>query len=236
MRRVVVPMALEGEGLNENAFIRSSYLSRLMERDAIPVPISPHMPRPMVEALYREADGILLLGGVDFAAEHYGATPHRETKAGPQQRDRFELEWIRRAVANRKPLLGICRGCQGLAIALDGTLRQHIPEDFPNEIHSRPASTDYAEALSLYHPVQLKPHSRIAKICNAETVLMNSAHHQSVAAVGTTLQVTGVSPAGCVEFIEHIDADYFCLGVQAHPEAMPEIHAHAIFDAFVAAL
>lgn len=236
MKRIVVPMALTGEGLNENAFVRSAYLARLIERDTIPVAVTPHMSEAMVEALYHEADGVLLLGGVDFAAEHYGATPHPKTKPGPQERDRLELELIRRAVKERKPLLGICRGCQGLVVALAGTLRQHIPEDYPNEKHALPESAGYAEAVSLYHSVELAPNSRVARICKTNEVQMNSAHHQSVANAGPELHVTGRSPAGCVEFVEHIDPEYFCLGVQAHPEAMPELHAKAIFDAFVDAL
>ncbi len=236
MKRVIVPMALTGEGPNENAVVRSSYLAKLFARDTIPVPVSPQTPWSLLERLYVEADGVLLLGGVDFDPSTYGAERNPHTRTGPIARDYFELRLIRRAVSDRKPLLAICRGAQGLAIALGGTLHQHIPDTFPNERHQSEHPTDYALATAFYHPVTFNPGSRIARICGTLHAQMNSAHHQAIDDPGTQLIATGWSPEGCIEFVEHRNPDYFCLGVQAHPEMMPEPQAHAIFDEFVAAL
>ncbi len=236
MKRVIVPLALENDGANEVASVRSTYAARLFENNVLPVFVSPNMPWPMFETVYEEADGILLLGGPDLNPSFYGSTTHPKTLLGPEARDRFELALVERAVRERKPILGICRGSQVLAVALGGRLHQHLAEVYRDETHQREGIPDYAEWTRLYHDVELISGSRISEICRSLKVRMNSAHHQAVQSTGPQLMVTGKSAGGCVEFIEHIDPSYFCLGVQAHPEMMPEAHALMIFKAFAEAL
>ena len=73
-------------------------------------------------------DGILMTGGGDFSPATFGKhqTPHG-CQGWNNIRDKSDLAMTRRAVARDIPLLGICRGAQGLNIALGGTLIQDIP-------------------------------------------------------------------------------------------------------------
>lgn len=80
------------------------------------------------DAVLDHIDGILMTGGGDFAPIFF---EKRQTPHGSQRwnriRDRSDLHMIRRTVERDIPLLGICRGAQGLNIAMGGTLIQDIP-------------------------------------------------------------------------------------------------------------
>lgn len=75
-----------------------------------------------------DIDGILMTGGGDFRPALFGQiqTPHGSQRWN-RIRDKSDLLMTRRAIARDIPLLGICRGAQGLNIALGGTLIQDIP-------------------------------------------------------------------------------------------------------------
>ena len=79
------------------------------------------------------ADAIVLAGGEDIAPERYGVArgyagegPHAE------QADAAQIALVRRALARRTPLLGICRGLQIVNVALGGTL---VPDLGPQAAH-----------------------------------------------------------------------------------------------------
>jgi gamma-glutamyl-gamma-aminobutyrate hydrolase len=65
----------------------------------------------------------------------------------------------------------------------------------------------------------------------------NSLHHQAVRTLATPFRVAATSVDGVVEAIEPKDGHGFFLGVQWHPEALPQADATSriIYDAFVAA-
>ena len=88
-------------------------------------------------------DGILMTGGGDFTPSTFG---QRQLPHGCQRwsnsRDKSDLCMIRRAVQRDIPLLGICRGAQGLNIALGGTLIQDIPMYLGRKVRSGEISAD----------------------------------------------------------------------------------------------
>lgn len=90
-----------------------------------------------------EIDGILMTGGGDFSPATFGQT---QTPHGCQQwsgvRDNSDLTMTRRAIARDIPLLGICRGAQGLNIALGGKLIQDIPLYLGQQVRSGRISPD----------------------------------------------------------------------------------------------
>jgi putative glutamine amidotransferase len=136
------------------------------------------------------------------------------------------------AMADRKPILGICRGMQTLAVASGGTLYQHLP-DIVEEEHGIGEGNGYDALVErAKHPITLTPHSHVARIFRSLEVDMNTGHHQAVATPGNELRITGRSPQGVAEFLEHADPSYFCIGVQGHPEAQDDATAARLFDAF----
>jgi putative glutamine amidotransferase len=57
----------------------------------------------------KRLDALVIGGGDDIGPEHYNGDLEAPVKADPD-RDRLEIEWIRRALEDDTPLLGICRG------------------------------------------------------------------------------------------------------------------------------
>ena len=78
---------------------------------------------PIQRALYERLDGLLLPGGGDVDPAWYGETarPDCEVDGVDRLRDRVEMELARWALADERPLLGICRGQQTLNVAAGAT-------------------------------------------------------------------------------------------------------------------
>jgi putative glutamine amidotransferase len=173
--------------------------------------------------------GVCLSGGPDLDPESYGERRHE--LIGPTERrlDGFELALARAADARRLPILAICRGMQVVNVARGGTLHQHLPDIVGDRIVHRQAEP----ARHPTHWVTLDRSSRLGQVLKRGRTKVNSFHHQSVAAVGAGLAVTGRSSDGIVESFEADDRD-FLLGVQWHAEALVHRPCQAaLFSAFV---
>jgi putative glutamine amidotransferase len=156
------------------------------------------------------ADALLVMGGEDVDPATYGG-PADYPGRGQHFRaaDDAEIALVRRAVADRVPTLGICRGMQVMNVALGGDLVQHL--EHAGHVHPGAA----ADAMT-DHDVALRPGSGVSAALGATTVRVRSSHHQAVGTVGDGLVVTATAPDGTVEAIEHRDAPVFA--VQWHPE------------------
>ena len=220
-------------------FILESYLQKLLKYNLEPYLIPSLFPTDLVDTAYEQAAGVLLLGGADFHPSLYGEELHPKTKPLDMRRDELDLRIARKAFADRKPILGICRGNQAIAIASGGSLHQHIPESFPDEEHGLSEGTASYSALAegkSSHPVIVEQGSKIHAIIGKEQISVTTAHHQAVKALGSDFRISGRSPSGVVEIIEYIDPDYFCFGIQSHPEAEEKGDLEQLFDAFKAAV
>ena len=80
------------------------------------------------DAVLDDIDGILMTGGADLHPATFGQTqsPHG-CQGWNRIRDKSDLLMTKRAIGRDIPLLGICRGTQGLNVALGGPLIQDIP-------------------------------------------------------------------------------------------------------------
>ena len=169
-------------------------------------------------AAYAEhLDGLVLQGGADVAPESYGETPLHPDWAGDRVRDRYEIELFNAFVDAGKPVLGICRGCQIINVALGGTLYQDIATQVPAAVTHRDASKYERQ----WHDVELVQGTRLAQLYPERThATINSIHHQSVKALGRNLEVEALgAPDGIVEAIRWRGASHV-FGIQWHPEFM----------------
>jgi putative glutamine amidotransferase len=181
---------------------------------ALMIPPDPTLVDDPDEALDR-IDGLILAGGNDLDPSSYGAEPHPQTNGTVPERDRVELALALRAVQRDLPVLGICRGMQLLNVALGGTLRQHLPDDFGHEEHRRvPGSFDGSD-----HDVHLEARSLAAVAAGEQLHGTKSHHHQGVDRIGEGLRVTGYSTIDQLPEAIEAPAHRFVLGVQWHPEA-----------------
>jgi putative glutamine amidotransferase len=180
-------------------------------------------------------DGLLLTGGGDVHPKFYGREDAlgivREVSA---DRDEFEIALIREALRARKPILGICRGCQVFNVALGGTL---IP-DLPGAGYRTHAK---GEAGSKTHGLHLVPGTGLRSLLGVDGGTVNTSHHQAVEKPGKDLRVTATSDDGVVEGLEWKDAagKPWIQMVQWHPErASGQDHSFSrtILEGFVAAM
>ncbi len=229
MKKVLVPLAeytIPGQHVAMH-FARETYINKLVSVGITPIFVSSLFPDAIVEALYHECGGVLCMGGSDIDPSHYGKKTEEKTTVSEPRRDELELRIIKRALHDKKPYVGICRGHQALAIASGGDLIQHL--DVDNETHS---ATSYNDLLTKPgHDVIIEESSRIYHIIGKNRIHVNTAHHQAVRTPGIDLHVAGRSPEGVIELLEHTDPAYFCFSLQCHPEAMNGV-TDTLFHAF----
>ncbi len=133
-------------------------------------------------------------------------------------------------LAADKPILGICGGEQLLAVALGGTLIQHIPAEIKAPLaHEQPNPRDQAG-----HEITICEGTLLHKIGGALRTAVNSAHHQAVKDVPPTIKVNALAPDGVIEGIED-PTRKFCIGVQWHPEFHISPVDQKLFHAFISA-
>ena len=209
--------------------LRRNYFDAVIRAGGLPVAL-PHHPE-LAESYLDTLDGLLVTGGAfDVDPALYGGGPRHATVTLKEGRTAFELAALRGALARDMPVLGICGGEQLLAVALGGTLIQHIPDSVPDALpHEQPNPRTEPG-----HEVTLTPGTLLHRIVGAPGMAVNSAHHQAAATPGNGAVVNARAPDGVIEGLEH-PGYRFCLGVQWHPEYAVDARDQAILDAFVAA-
>lgn len=172
-----------------------------------------------LRAIYERLDGILIPGGVDMDPHTFGE--ERSSRLGniDVARDAVELALTRWTIADKKPVLGLCRGNQVINVALGGTLYQDLEAEHPEGIkHDYFPNAGFARD-HLAHPVAVAAGSRLAAILGRRDVMVNSMHHQGVKQLAAGLTVSALAPDGLVEGLESSNG-HFLVGVQWHPESL----------------
>lgn len=157
-------------------------------------------------------DGLLLPGGSDIDALLYGEQPHACQGYFDRALDRYYLDAIRVASDLGLPMLGICKGCQAIAVALGGSLYQDIPSQKEGAL----LHDQNAPLTALCHTVEIVPGSFLFALV-PERIAVNSFHHQAVKCLPDTLLPAAISPDGVIEAFEAVDGRPI-YGVQWHPE------------------
>lgn len=160
-------------------------------------------------------DGLVLQGGSDVSPGSYGEEPLRPEWSGDALRDTYELELFHEFMRQRKPVFGICRGCQLINVGLGGSLYQDLATQLPASGHHR----DEALYDANYHAAALVPDSSLAvRYPGVDRFQLNSIHHQAIKQLGAGLVVEARSvPDGLVEAVRWSGPGYV-VGVQWHPE------------------
>lgn len=168
---------------------------------------------------YRWADRVLLPGGADIHPDWYGQTLTHARPYAPE-RDRLEYDLADRCLQDHKPLMGICRGHQMIAVAAGGELFQDITACAGFE-HNAPQ-----------HLVNLVSGSRLARLIGAGQIVANSYHHQAVSILPRGWRVAAMSrDAEIIEAIEHPHLPV--ISVQWHPEVLNDAASRKLFQAFL---
>jgi putative glutamine amidotransferase len=158
---------------------------------------------------------------VDLDPGTYGESPLPACGRLDPARDRVELQFARWAVAEGKPLFGLCRGLQIVNVALGGTLYQDLAVQRSDAIKHDYFPTAGFARDHVAHPVTITSGSRLDALVGATSLGVNSMHHQAVKDLAPGLVTTAVAPDGLVEALES-SSEQFVLGVQWHPESLTD--------------
>jgi putative glutamine amidotransferase len=209
--------------------MRQNYADAIAAAGGLPVAL-PHDASLAAEYLGC-IDGLVVTGGAfDVDPVLYGDGEQHATVTLKQGRTAAELALTQGALARDMPVLGICGGEQLLAVALGGTLIQHIPDTIADALEHEQTNPRHEPG----HVVAIRPGTVLHRIVGTNEMRVNSAHHQAVRDPGPHATVNAVAPDRVIEGLE--DARYrFCLGVQWHPEFFIDPGDRRILDALIAA-
>jgi putative glutamine amidotransferase len=132
-----------------------------------------------------------------------------------KERDKFEIELIHRALKNKTPVLGICRGLQMFNVALGGTLIMDLEKSgFKNH--------RMQNGQQKSHKIEVHSNSVLSKVIGSGSKIVNTYHHQAIDDIGKDLKVSARSTDGVIEAAEWNNpvGKSPLLLVQWHPERM----------------
>jgi putative glutamine amidotransferase len=183
--------------------------------NAIPILIPPLAEDSELKQMLGMLDGVVLAGCTqDLEPVRLGMDKHPLTRPMPARREDFDRRLCKMALDMKMPILAIGSGAQLLNVLCGGTIYQHIPEDCPRALHHH----DPVEN-TLRHVIEIVPGSRVDAIYGPGEIRVNSCHHQAVNTVAKGFRVSATAPDGVIEAFESEDPNWFCMGVQWHPES-----------------
>ncbi len=236
--RVGIPWRTTQEERAQSREKLDYYFTAVRKAGAEPQEIRLEQPREELERKLNEFDAFVLPGSpADVDPSRYAAARNIKTKTLDANRDATDEAILQHALKAQKPVLAICYGCQILNVHLKGTLVQDILAERPGSL--RHGNTDLPPGAAKgdpVHPASFTPNSRLASLNQGTEAQINSSHHQAIDRPGGNLRVTAQAPDGTIEGIEWTGDANWVVGVQWHPERMPDdLLAERLFAEFVAA-
>ncbi len=199
------------------SYVSNDYVQSVARTGAVPI-ILPIIFQPgQIEQMVTLLDGLILTGGNDINPILYNEEPHIKLRNVLYQRDIFEYKLLEYAQKRRIPVLGICRGHQLINTFFGGTLYQDNSLKEASWIrHSQPSTSEFLE-----HTVNIKKDTWLHSFLGNK-ILTNSYHHQSIKDLADGFVISAESMDGIVEAIEKRDEEFFCAGIQWHPEIISD--------------
>jgi putative glutamine amidotransferase len=201
------------------------YLRAVRQAGGEPVEISLSLAPVELKRMAESLDGFVLPGSpADVEPRRFGGAAHAQNANPDKRREYTDDGLLDHALPSGKPVLAICYGAQLLNVHQRGTLVQDIPSEMLSAMdHDGGSARD--ESL---HPIRIEG-GKLAELAGGSSMRVNSSHHQSVGKPGRGLRVAARAPDGVIEALEWTAGPGWVLGVQWHPERMPN-------DPFAAAL
>lgn len=231
-RKPLIGVAPGYNGATTSTLSRS-YTDAVYRAGGIPVILPQVNNAEAASEILSRLDGLLLTGGADINPSYYGEDILNETVEIDAHRDTIDVLYAEAALSRKLPVMAICRGEQLLNVVLGGSLYQDLPSQKPSEIAHR-------QKGDLRFPTQsvtVEKGSMLNKIMGAETLRVNSSHHQAVKVPSDKVKVTAHAEDGVVEAYESAEKGQWILAVQFHPEQLVRVENGwlALFIAFVKA-
>jgi len=239
--RVGIPWRTTQEQRDDARDKLDYYFRAVRRAGGEPLEVSLRLSPEQLAHQLEELDAFVLPGSpADVDPDRYGGGRHPKTQTLDANRDRTDTAILSHAFAAGKPVLAICYGCQILNVHQKGSLIQDIPAVRPDRPHAvAHGATDLAAGAhsgDQYHNAEFAPGSLLAQLAGLSSAQINSSHHQAIYQPGEKLRVTAKAPDGIIEGVEWTGDSNWIVGVQWHPERMPEDpFAQRLFRQFVSA-
>lgn len=208
-----------------DATLRDAYYKQIVEAGGVPVIIPPITDTDVIVNTIERLDGIILSGGGDYNPLWCGEEPSQHLRSINATRDAAELLLTRLAFNRQIPILGICRGMQTLAMALDGHVAQDISMVKREGEACDVKHSQDADRMEPTHTVCIEKDSILYNIYKDKlaeddlTLYVNSFHHQVVDNPGRHFHAVAFSSDGLIEAMESCECKAI-VGVQWHPECL----------------
>lgn len=198
-----------------------NYTQAVADAGGVPIVVPPTADMAIIAGL---VDGWLLTGGADLDSAIWGEPLHPKSEIQDGTRIDAERRLFER-LDPKKPILGICYGCQALNVLRGGSLDQHVPDTVGHESHTGGTMQAYA----------IEGDSLLSRSAEATMMEGKSYHHQAVARIGQGLRVVATSEDGTIEAVEATDRPWL-IGVQWHPErTLDDPATRRLFERFIRA-
>lgn len=191
----------------------NNYIKKIVENGGIPLLI-PYVDDEVINDTLEMCDGLLLPGG------------NRVMASGLRVVDYFYNK--------KKPILGICLGMQTLAmysVNKDREESKRIIKVIDNGVNHWPIELLRDNNDALAHKLNVIKDTKLFNLLGKEEIMVNSVHRCTITEVGTDFKISAYSEDGLIEGIEYSGNDRFILGVQFHPEVLPQYNI--IFEEFI---
>lgn len=197
----------------DSIWMLQGYFDALKAAGAIPVMLPLHLDDDELAQINGYFDGWLFTGGHDVNPNIYGENASEKCGIPNDDRDKLESAVFKTAIAEDKPILGICRGIQIINAFMGGTLYQDLDSERSSDIeHHMLPPYDRKQ-----HSVSIMPDTPLYKVLGKSEIAVNSYHHQAIKKLGDGLEVMAVSEDGLVEAV-YSAGKKFLWAVQWHPE------------------
>ena len=189
----------------------NNYISKIIENNALPYLIPLHN-NEMIEEVLDLCDGLIIPGGDKILPSTFDIINYFYNK--------------------KKPILGVCLGMQTLAMySVNKYEKKRIIKKIDNGTDHWPINPNRYNNDQTVHKNFIYKNTKLYDIIGSDEISVNSLHNYTITEVGKDFIVSSKSEDGLIEGIEYKGDDRFILGIQFHPEVLPQYNN--IFKRFI---
>lgn len=194
----------------------------------MPVMIPAHIQD--VAELLDNLDAVIITGGGDINPAQYGQDAHEKVDEIDAERDAFEMAIVHEAIKRDMPILGICRGLQIMNVALGGTLKQDLADQFPSDVQHRQQDDKIHHEIPTQTVTLVDGDHPLRSMVDGNELEVNTFHHQGIDTLAEPLKPMAIAEDGLIEAVYHSGLTHG-MAVQWHPEMLASTRdeAAAIF-------